>query len=308
MVAKAIRDTKITLLRSAPDLRRRTDLSFLFKAFGPSDGVVRCLFLFLALSVMAGPSVAMAGPLYASDGSSRLFTIDPTTGEQTLVGNTGSFVLNFMTFSPGGLLYASEGSFGLYTINLATAVPTLVSTLGPFDISSLAFAPDGTFYGSDAVNFFKIDPATGEETLIKNTVDTEGVAITNLAFAPDGSLYGTGHNVNTNLFYRMDPLTGDLTIISTSTDVIGLSFSSSGLLYGAGNCSNGTECDFFNIDLATGEYTLIGTSGPSEIGALAFAPDGPAGTPVPEPETYAVLFAGLVPLILAKYFVKAAMK
>jgi outer membrane protein assembly factor BamB len=66
------------------------------------------------------------GNIYAGDfGTDRFFAIDPTTGNATLIGNsgvtaTGGQFFNDLAFAPDGTLWASvgTGAANLYTINL----------------------------------------------------------------------------------------------------------------------------------------------------------------------------------------------
>ncbi len=157
------------------------------------------------------------GTLYASvketgtggQGANWLATIDPTTGEATLVGSFGVCGahcaiegMEAIAFDPGGVLYgalserAPQGTPGLYTIDRFTGSATFVapilddSGIPPSGgITSLQFV-DGILYGGTAVSktppgdggwLVTINEITGEFTKIGASSATGGRGLIGLA-------------------------------------------------------------------------------------------------------------------------------
>ena len=154
-------------------------------------------------SSTSGPALSIAdltlqpgtGALYGVDGPNDglglqgdLFTINPSTGVATLVGNTGYFFAS-IAFGPDGTLYLTGADFAgagpinpvLATINPSTgAVLTHVSTTDFF--GGLGVRSDGTIFGStgDTAQIFTLS-TSGAETLVGSTGQN---FVGDLAFAP----------------------------------------------------------------------------------------------------------------------------
>jgi YD repeat-containing protein len=121
------------------------------------------------------------GKLYAGDfGTDKFFTIDPTTGNATFIGNsgvtaTGNQFFNDLAFAPDGTLWASvgTGAANLYTINLQTGSATLaVTAQGINNLVTIAFDQNGVLYGmtyNGASNLITINTTTGATTQVGNT-------------------------------------------------------------------------------------------------------------------------------------------
>ena len=127
------------------------------------------------------------GTLFASDDNSgALFTIDPTTGEASLVGSFGFGQAETqntgLAFRDDGTLFMVVDDFedegtdqdNLYTVDTTTGLATLVGTLfgTPFaddpEITSIAFASDGTLFAvdRDLDALLTINPLTAEVSLV----------------------------------------------------------------------------------------------------------------------------------------------
>jgi uncharacterized repeat protein (TIGR01451 family) len=116
-----------------------------------------------------------------------LVTIDPETGETTLIGNLDTLGRRFMdiTFGSDGTLYGVTGDEGhdplrLFTINKNTAASTIQLFLGG-NLHGLAYNPDDGLlyhvsaldeYGGDSNKFETIDPTTLVRTPIPLAGDT----------------------------------------------------------------------------------------------------------------------------------------
>lgn len=129
-----------------------------------------------------------AGNLYGigSIGGPQLYSIDISTGQATVIGNSG-----FTSTTGGGL----------------------------------AIAPDGTFYGTPtASRFGTYDKVTGSFTEIVNPITRPGGggAYAALAFSPAGELYGLNSAPDSpppSHLAIIDPATGDVTAIGGPLEV-----------------------------------------------------------------------------------------
>lgn len=102
----------------------------------------------------------------------QLYTIDPTTGGSTLIGNLANEVRAGLTFSPTGTLYGFTLTGTLYQIDPNTAAVTLIGGSGaPMSLLEDAdFTPDGRLFAVDWYGLiFQIDPHTGARLQVGNT-------------------------------------------------------------------------------------------------------------------------------------------
>jgi outer membrane protein assembly factor BamB len=147
---------------------------------------------------------------------------------------------------------------GLYNFDTATGTSTLrapVTSTNPlfsFDIRP----SDGTVFGVDLnSNLFRINPDTGQVTVIGNTGVGAGT-LTAIAFRPSDS---AGFVDAQGQFYSLNAATGAVTLIGPSPNVNrGLIFSPTGTLFGF----NSDTGNLYTVDPATGATTLVGGSGP----------------------------------------------
>ena len=228
----------------------------------------------------------------ASTGTSRLFSIDRTTGAVTAFGGLSSFI----NLSSGGLainpvtgvMYATGGyndgvgafqSTGLFTIDKTTGAATLIGfaagncCAGDFGVmlNGLGFRSDGTLFANgwalggpsypdpSMSHLYTVDLATGAANHIGSTGVSVGRSLkySGLAFAANGTLLSMGSlDAASGALYAIDPATGAAT-----------SLSGAGLPYGGGPIH-------FGVD-----------------GGLTFAPA------VPEPAAAWLLAGGLLVLV-----------
>ncbi|MCI0541900.1 MAG: hypothetical protein L0Z50_42430 [Verrucomicrobiales bacterium] len=149
------------------------------------------------------------------DHNPRLARVDVATGNATPIGvNLSPEIFMGIGFTPGGTLYgvnaasgtADEGS--LFRFDPATGTATKVKVTGSCGmIMDLAVHPDGTVYGVDPSSLFRINPKTGEATLVITTVHSW---IMGLAIDDDGNFYISEILPATPLL-RLDPVTGATT-------------------------------------------------------------------------------------------------
>ncbi len=237
------------------------------------------------LAVAIGSAKARVGSFYAM----KLLRAILKSGTRIATGFFFGLVSTSILASPPTLYgTASDYIFQIdpTTGSMSSFASTVIGGSG-VTIGALAYAPNGTLYGTASDYIFQIDPTTGSMSSFASTViGGSGVTIGALAYAPNGTLYGTANAY----IFQIDPANGAIsnlasTVIGGSGVTIGaLAYAPDGTLYG-------TYGSIFQVDPTNGAIsniasTVIGGSGVN-IGALAYV------SSVPEPETYAMMLAGL---------------
>lgn len=201
----------------------------------------------------------------AFDSAGNLFgsTLYPAGGFPPPSGPRSS---NLITLNPsnGALLTSTPITAGGISLAIADlAIQPGTNTL--FGITN----PDGAGVGPG--NLYTINTSTGVGTLIGNT----GFFFDSIAFAPNGTLYLAaeqlgmmGPDPTTNQLDTINPATAMVLTSVSTTDFFGaLGIRSDGTIFGG----NGDQADLFTINPTTGAETLIGDTGTSFIGDLAFS-------------------------------------
>jgi len=162
-------------------------------------------------------AVDALGLLYTVDGSGRLLSIDPDSGELERVVplDLGEVEVSVraLAFSPDGLLYAVNWAPGsvLYVIDPETGVGAEIGELDAYFTQSLDFSPEGVLYGwGRDEGLYTIDPESAE------IHDVNPVAIgpflQSIAFDASGRLFGIrndrGPEGLVEEIYEVDPATG----------------------------------------------------------------------------------------------------
>jgi len=231
-----------------------------------------------------------------NDGS--LAIVDQTTGAVTVVGHpAGVSRISGLAFDRSGILFAStqgSGGFppppgpagGSRLLQLNPANGSLLSSVAitnggqPISIADLAAQPvTGVLYGvqspTDGTNgegkLYTIDKATGVATLVGNTGHFFGA----IAFAPNGTLYmtaadlnfATGDTINPVLLTLNPATAATLTSVPVASQLGALAVRPEDGVIFAGN---GDQHQLFTINPATGAMTLVGDTGSTFIGDLAF--------------------------------------
>jgi len=163
----------------------------LTSSVGITDGTNAISIADLAVQPVTGLIYGVESSQDQLGGFGRLFTINPTTGVGTLVGDTGHFFAS-IAFAPNGTLYMSSADLdfatdSLINISLRTLNPANGGNLSTVSAAefygALAISPEGIIYGGngDQGQLFRINPTTGAETLVGSTGRN---FVGDLAFAP----------------------------------------------------------------------------------------------------------------------------
>lgn len=243
----------------------------------------------LALGLFASSAAALAANpiLWVSDSSARLETIDVVTGTTTLVGNMGAVMFD-IAFSPSGQLYGIDGT-SLYSINSSTGATTLIGGSGGGTVNSLTFGSDGTLYGASTA-LYQFNVTTGSRAAVGASFSNAAMSSGDLAFI-GGNLYLSTSSSSFDRLQRINTSTGANTDIgSTGYDTVyGLASPNGSDLYGFSGTS------VLSINVTTGIGSAIATANGAALGTVygsAFRSEAVAA--VPEPETYALMVAGLI--------------
>lgn len=231
----------------------------------------------IGISVMSGvatqPSTGVLFGLSSrvSNPVSSLVTIDPVTGTPTIIGPTG---LPFLTegdlaFNPiNGLLYGINDAGSdllhrnLFQINPNTGSATVIGSLGSTgDYSTLAFTASGMLYTID-----DLPNNNSAANAVLSIIDPNTATIVNSIT--------TNLHMGTAMGMTVDPITGTVYVAD-------------------GGVSAGANNSLYTLDLATGFFSLVGSTGyPGGIEGLAFVS-------VPEPS--ALVFSGFGMAIVVAY-------
>jgi len=225
-------------------------------------------------------SNALFGSIWANDGTDLLVTIDPATGESTLVDDFGLSEIECMTFDPDAQkILAIEGDTDQLISYELPGGP--VSSVGPVGFEyvygiTLDRHTD-TLYAvsdSDAGEVLIIDQTTGAAT---PTTKLTGYPRAGLAYdLTTDTLYGIGGDPDT--LFTVDLDAGSTTTIGGlgSKWIDGLAYDpNAGTLYAT---QTGYNDFLLSINSATGAVTTIGPLGLGNLNVdgLAFDPNGNA--------------------------------
>ncbi|MEO9467683.1 PEPxxWA-CTERM sorting domain-containing protein [Parasphingorhabdus sp.] len=194
--------------------------------------------------------------------------------KKLLIASTAlSFAFVAIPASAATLFALDNGSDTLVSIDTTTNVFTDIGALGTdANFGDLAYG-NSTLYmlgGRNNENLYTVDTATGAATLVGN----HGIGdLFGLAFdASTGKLYASQF-LNGGGFYEIDANTGAATLVgNTGTRIGGMTYrGDTNQLVGT---NDGTG-DFFGLDPANGDQTLLGGDGFVNNSDLAF--DGDLG-------------------------------
>ena len=237
----------------------------------------------------------------SSSGGGRLYRIDVTTHNVTLIGNTGFDRLGGIAFNSSGFLYGVSGGNAnagtLLIIDPYTGVANPVGLISDpnLGVDGLRFNAQDVLYGS-AFNFVSgvgvlvtINPSNGNILSSLTLVGSGNSFCPGIAFDSGGTLYASRGNATGRLedIDQVNQMTGVLTPIGGLATVISdIAFALNGIFYG---CS--TNGDLYSINPVNGNKTLLFNTGINKLSGLAAPlsalrlprPPRPRPTPAPRP-------------------------
>jgi peptidoglycan hydrolase-like protein with peptidoglycan-binding domain len=248
-----------------------------------------------AVTFYTGSCLSAGSVLYGVDGLNsnpnppNLYTIDPATGDTTVIGPVG-YKITGLAFDPTtGILYGNTGNAGsnqnsLFTINTTTGAGTLLGTIdiggNPISMGDISFRSDGILYGASS-DIYTIDKTClGAQCLPPGAlVGDSGLSTYGNGFAFDSNdnlyLFGDGDDN----FYQMNPDTG--AVISTnafsnpsgnSMAIGAASFNNNDILFAPRLNYGNPPSDLVIIDVSSNSLTSLGDNVDMQyISALAFA-------------------------------------
>jgi hypothetical protein len=270
----------------------------------------------------ASAGTPVPGALYASTGAigGELITIDPATGDGTLVCNTGAYgPLSEIEFDDAGVLWGTTGggTAALVTIDPDDCTETLIGNHPPGAVNALEFV-GGVLYGA---YFVPPGGAGGEEPegsptslVIVDTTDGSLTEIGPMNASPvrglawheaTQTMYATGSPLQgADTLYTVNLTNGVATTVGLHDIQLGaLEFGPDGVLYGGqrpgGGAAPAGSADFVSVSTVDGFATTIGQTGFSAVSGLSFAPEGEEPPVQAIPTLSTVALAMLAGLLLA---------
>ncbi|MBN2182221.1 MAG: hypothetical protein JW715_09930 [Sedimentisphaerales bacterium] len=246
-------------------------------------GKIKRLILPVALLSLVTVNFARADFLYAITLDEEFLSINPATGEGTLIGMLEGSMDAFGLSNWGEEIYTyDQNANRIKRLDAATGCTLVTIDVGIATIGegSLAIRSDGVGYLTRSFGLsgtlWSFNLAVPDST----TVGALSIGLDGLDFNTDNVLYGLSQT--SYELYTIDPESAEMTLVGStgliSTNVLGgLTFTSDGKLYAALNDS------LYSLDAATGAATLIGPIGYDNVSGLT------ATAPVPG----AVLLSGI---------------
>ena len=212
--------------------------------------------------------------LYGLGSTSRLYSLDPPTDAATQIGSAGAFTL-------------SGTAFG-FDFNPTVDRIRVVSNSG----QNLRLNPnDGTLTAIDTALAYAAGDVNASATprIVGSAYNNNFSGATTTLFAIDANL--------DILATQNPPNAGTLNTVGAlgfnTSDLVGFDISPlTSLSFASLTAPTGGSSQLFTINLGNGTATLLGTIGLN----VTLADISVAATPIPEPETYALIAAGLLAL------------
>lgn len=256
------------------------------------NSVYRLCFVFTAtLAFATVPTFSWAVPFFLNTftSNSQLWLVDPDTGSQNLVGNTGVANLTDLALASNGDLLAVSLN-QLYSVNPVNAESTAIGALANTSrMVGLDFAGDGLLYGVEQQatgGFFQIDAGTGEATLLFNT----GFSYAgDVAHYRDTIFYATAVFSDGSHLIEIDSNANsaiDRGLIAAGQDSPGLDFDTTGRLIAFSTSGNSYLIPDF---ASSGAGGLLSTTSILMAGATT--------TPIPIPPAVWLFGSGLLGLV-----------
>ncbi len=273
----------------------------------------------LLLTSVPGKSVQ----IFATTSTGSLLQFD-SAAPGTIVANNilsglqGGESLLGIDFRPANLLLYGIGSTGrAYTINTSNGQATQVGLAGLFSLSGMSFGvdfnpvPDRIRVVSDADQNLRLNPNDGSLTMADGTLafatgdvnqgqnpNVVGAGYTNsFAGSMTTTLYGIDSNLDI-LVIQNPPNNGTLNTVGglgvNTTATVGFDIAFPGNAAFAAFQAPGGFSSLYNVNLATGNSTLVGAIGQGQVIT------GLAVAAVPEPSTIALVGFGIAAFALRR--------
>ncbi len=191
------------------------------------------------IAALLFPMNAAAIQLFTFYAECELGLIDTFTDTSTALGSLEEWSVEAMDYGPGGLLYATvqEGCWvhgSADTLAIIDPETLNVFPIGPIgwgDVDALAFSPSGELFGVSIASYelIRINPDTGEGSLVGFLDGLPGTFLGAIEFLPDGTLMGidmqTADGGPSNL-YTIDTGDGEVTPVGPLVSESGEPFGS----------------------------------------------------------------------------------
>lgn len=229
----------------------------------------------------------------------QLVRVDPATGASTLVGPLSNGMTALDLASSGGKLY----TFDQINDRVRQLDPATGATLATIDVGVVTGGEGGFAMRQDGVGFlsstignvgtlwrFDIGVPGSTQVTLNNGLTP---SMDGLAFGPGGILYGLsqGASDDGNKLYTIDQASGATSLVGAlgvgESAVGGLAFARDGTLYATLSDLNPTAARLYVLDVSNGAATFVGNLGFNSVSGITFL------TPIPEPQTYLLMVAGL---------------
>ncbi len=253
----------------------------------------------VAAAALAATQPASAQQIIGLTTTNALITFDAATPENgspmtfiTGLEGVNQRILAIDTRPTNGLLYGVSTDSKLYTLNATTGAATKVG--------NLATALNGTAFGFD---FNPVADTNGVASLriVSNTGQNLAVNANTGGVTVQAALKSGGNPIGAAGAAYSAPAAGNLSFVGSmgwnTTGVIGFDIAGVNNAAFAGLTIDGTDTGksgLYRIDLATGTAALIGEFGIGGNTAISPPLLGLTVAAVPEPETYALMLAGLL--------------
>lgn len=252
--------------------------------------VILACWLFGVTNASADPmAYALLG---GQDGGHYFGVLDLTTGAFSSRGDTG-ILLGELTATADGTLFGHSGQ-SLYTVNPNNGATSFV---GSTSLVGFAGTSNGLFgiglnLALNTFDLYSVNPGDGQSTLIGNTGLGIPPSVDNIdqgfsTGAPGLFVTIEQGPAGISQFFSIETITGTATLVGNA-GINGLT----GMVYENGTLYVGR--DRFGLSLYTIDPSTAGVSFLANISNAPFQATGIWGlAPIPEPETYAMMLAGL---------------
>lgn len=232
---------------------------------------------------------AAAGYLYGTTITTQeIVRLDPATGTSTHVATlsvpSGAMSVapdcRVLTFTERNNPPADPAAGRLFRYDLAAGVETHTAPGNVPGLSRLAIAPSGAIYGmprgSVGEDLYRVDPATGVQTLVGTVAGLAGTSGGDLAFDATGQLYAAADRslYTIDLAALTASLVGTTGFVDPAEVYNGLAFADEGVLYASTGDPTETIFRLYRVDPATGAATYVADVGPvNDLGACVGVTD-----------------------------------